>query len=134
MMGTLSTDTNSLTDKMLSSDFSCSDPFAPDRYAFKYFKSQELPLFFYDAKRGSYSESPSIKQLKNDYAELEVTIHDNGDDKVFVEVALGPSKHIALACEMYLPILGNQGGERIMIAAAGNTVILKEIKAKIVQR
>lgn len=89
-------------------------------------------MFYYDAQTRSYSDTPLIKQLKNDYAELELTVHDNGDNKVFVEIALGPSKHIALTSDMFLPILGNQGGERVMMASAGGTVVLKDIKAKIV--
>jgi len=107
-MGSLSTDTTSLTEKMLSSDSFLSCGEQPERYAFKYFKSQEVPLFYYEANSGSYSDSPSVKQLKKDYTELQLTVHDNDDDKVFVEIALGPTKHIALGCEMYMPILENQ--------------------------
>jgi hypothetical protein len=43
---------------------------APVRLTFKYYKTQELPLFYYNAKDQTYSESPSVKQLKNDYVEL----------------------------------------------------------------
>lgn len=113
-----------------------------ERMTFKYFKSQEIPLFYYDARAQVYHDNPSMKQVRKDFSEMELTVHDNGDEKVCLEISLGPQKKLSLICDMFLPIVrGHNEGttlpaqrQKVMMAAAGNTVILKEIKAKIVQR
>ena len=63
-----------------------------------------------------------------------MTIHDNGDNYVYVEIGLSPSKKISLVCDMYLPVLEGKKSDRVMMASAGNMTVIKEIKAKILQR
>jgi hypothetical protein len=87
--------------------------------------------------------------VTKDYVELAFSYVDNGDDKVCVEVHMGERKQANFVCDMYMPVISHDSdfeeskfgtpnceGEatRIMIAAAGHTVIVKDIKAKIVQR
>lgn len=71
-----------------------------------------MPLFFYEARSKTYHDAATLHQLKKDYAEFEVTLHDNGDERVCLEIGIGPRRHINLTCDMYMPIVtGDQESE-----------------------
>ena len=50
-----------------------------------------------------FNDTPSVNQLAKDYVDLTFSIIDNGDDKVCVEVNLGPRKLVNFVCDMYIP-------------------------------
>ncbi len=51
-----------------------------------------------------YSASPSQKQLTKDYVDLSLTLIDNGDDKLCVEIPIGQRRILNVASEgLYMP-------------------------------
>ena len=55
---------------------------------------------------------PSVKQLEKDYVDMYFTLHDNGDNKVWLECYLGTRKQINILCDMYLPVVSTKKEER----------------------
>lgn len=64
-----------------------SRPNSPDahrnpRLQFKFYKNQEIPEFFYNLETDQYSKSASPKALNEDFVDFNLTLIDNGDDKL----------------------------------------------------
>lgn len=53
-----------------------------NRMQFKFFKNQEIPEFFYNLESDQFVNQATSKALNEDYVDFNVTIIDNGDDKV----------------------------------------------------
>jgi hypothetical protein len=64
-----------------------------------------------------------------------LTVHDNGDNRVCLEVLVGEKKTINVLTDMYVPPNHSEvEGSRVMVGATGHTVLVREVKAKLVQR
>ena len=64
-----------------------------------------------------------------------LTVHDNGDNRVCLEVLVGEKKTINVLADMYVPPNHSEvEGSRVMVGATGHTVLVREVKAKLVQR
>jgi hypothetical protein len=50
--------------------------------SFKFFKNQEIPEFFYSLEKDTYLNSVLPKAQSEDYVDFNVTLIDNGDDKL----------------------------------------------------
>jgi len=53
-----------------------------NKMAFKFFKNQEIPEFFYSIETDKYLKAPAHKAVQEDYVDFNVTLVDNGDDRV----------------------------------------------------
>ena len=98
---------------------------------FKYFKSQEVPNFAYDAETNEYLDQPSFKQTQEDYIDFSLEMIDNGDDKICVEFQLEKEKVINITCAMYVPM---PEMSTIMIAGAGHSVYIRTVSLKQINR
>lgn len=64
-----------------------------------------------------------------------LTLHDNGDNRVCVEVLVGEKKTLNVLTDIYVPTSHTEvEGGRVMVGATGHTVLVREVKAKLVQR
>lgn len=79
---------------------------------FKFFKNQEIPEFFYNLETDTYSKTPSQKALQEDYVDINLTLIDNGDEKVCLQsmdsslidvVGLNEKRTQNLVCQMFMP-------------------------------
>ena len=53
---------------------------------FKFFKNQEIPEFYYSLESAKgYIKAPSDKALAEDFVDFNMTLIDNGDDKLCLE-------------------------------------------------
>lgn len=55
---------------------------------FKFFKNQEVPEFYYCLETDTYPAQGPAKALHEDYLDFEMTLLDNGDDKVCLQSKL----------------------------------------------
>ena len=53
-----------------------------NKLQFKFFKNQEIPEFFYDLESDTYLKQANEKALNEDYVDFNVTLIDNGDDRL----------------------------------------------------
>ena len=102
--------------------------------SFRYYKSQEIPLFYYEASSNIFNDIPTAKQMIKDYVDIKFSLIDNGDNKVCCEIQIGHRKQINIICDMYLPSIDDEPLKRMMVGGSGNTTIIKDISAKMVQR
>lgn len=52
------------------------------KLVFKFFKNQEIPEFFYNLDSDEYMKAPLPKAQTEDYVDFNITLIDNGDEKV----------------------------------------------------
>jgi hypothetical protein len=88
---------------------------------FRFFKKQELPDI------GDASEDWIIQ----DFVELKLTVIDNGDDRVFVTVAVSNKRVINMCCNKYIPCFRDS---HIFIAGSGDSALLKNFSARQIER
>jgi hypothetical protein len=85
------------------------------KFQFKFFKNQEIPEFFYNLETNEYLKQPTLKSQQEDYVDFNITLVDNGDDKVclqgknsfcslMLKVNLTEHKSINLVCQMFIPV------------------------------
>jgi hypothetical protein len=92
------------------------------QHEFKFINKGELAEF----------TETSPESIVEDWADLRLKYHDNGDDKTWFEVIFGKaqpfSKHV---CRYYAPTFDPSN---VMIAGSGNSVLLKNITVRQVMR
>lgn len=94
---------------------------------FKFFKNQEIPEFFYSLEEDKHLKTVSTKAQKEDYVDFNITLIDNGDDRVCLQVGLNDKKTLNLICQLYIPVFD---ATKILFAGSGHATYLKEISIK----
>lgn len=74
-----------------------------------------------------------LEPANEDYVDVKLIFVDNGDDKVFLGVALGGNlaRPTYCSCRFYIPCFNES---RIMIAGSGDSVFLKNVAVKQIAR
>lgn len=113
--------------KMLTSQSDFGKPLNSQipRLTFKFFKNQEIPEFFYDLKSNKYLKQPLEAAKSEDYVDFNITLIDNGDDKLCLQVSLNEKKTLNLVCQMFIPVFDLT---KILFAGSGHATYLKDLK------
>eukprot|EP00347_Sterkiella_histriomuscorum_P008891 403343351 len=102
-----------------------------NKLQFKFFKNQEIPEFFYNIETDSYMKQVSSKAQQEDYVDFNMTMIDNGDDRVCLQVGLNDKKTLNLICQMYMPVFEPT---KVLFSGSGHATYLKEVNIKQIQR
>ena len=114
---------------------------APSKLQFKFFKNQEIPEFFYDLESDAHLKRPKDRALSEDYVDFSVTLVDNGDDRLCLQVALGQARTLNLVCQMFVPVFepskilfAGKTAYSLIWVGSGHATYLKEVKIRQTQR
>ena len=70
------------TGSMAQQNYKRKDEDGNNQMNFKFFKNQEIPEFFYSLEKDQFLKGPEYKAIQEDYVDINVTLIDNGDEKL----------------------------------------------------